>query len=164
MADVDSKLVPILREGVDVVKMILFKNLKRNMAFKHADRESADVIRLCAAVINQLFGASSADPAFVAFVADNQPLVDAAIRSIPEDMGALQIPLSDALRVQFLCDSREGIDSTAVLQQADELNLLIHDRDVPLPKTFLDLVRRLGIAHGILAPSEASENGETNHE
>jgi hypothetical protein len=62
----------------------------------------------------------------------------------------MRIPLSDSLRVQFLCDSMEGFDSSAILVQADKLGILLHDRPVPLPKNFLELVRRLGKGHNLL--------------
>jgi hypothetical protein len=72
----------------------------------------------------------------------------------------MRIPLSDGLRVLFLCDSMEGIDSSPVLVRADELGILLHDRPVPLPKNFLELVRRLGksfnlLIENLMPPGEA---------
>lgn len=61
--------------------------------------------------------------------------------------------MTDALRVQFLCDTLEGIDSDPVLKRARDLGILIVNREVPLPRTFMDLVRRLGVAHNLLQPS-----------
>jgi hypothetical protein len=65
----------------------------------------------------------------------------------------MRIPLTDALRVQFLCDYQEGIDSSEILQRAKQFNLLILDREVPLPASFLNLARRLGGAFDLLAGS-----------
>ncbi len=72
-------------------------------------------------------------------------------------MSPLRIPITDALRVQFLCDSMEGIDSSVILLQAEELGVLLADREVPLPKNFLNLVRRLGSSFNILTGEPISE-------
>jgi hypothetical protein len=69
--------------------------------------------------------------------------------------------LTDALRIKFLCDSLEGIDSGPVLVRAERLGILLVDRKVPLPKTFMDLVRRVGVAHNLLQPSAFADEGET---
>lgn len=153
----ESKLVPILRDGVDVVKMILFKEMKRSMSESVPQRQPDEIVRLSAAAINRIFGTPNTDPSFLAFVEENKELVEAQIRAIPEEMEAMKIPLTDALRVQFLCDDQEGIDSKGILEQADALNILIKDRPVPLPKTFLNLIRTLGVAHGILASGTPAE-------
>ncbi|MDH3393379.1 MAG: hypothetical protein OEL66_05180, partial [Desulfobulbaceae bacterium] len=51
----DSKLLPILREAVEVVRMILFKELKDYFLAVHPD-QAGDAGRLAAGVLNDLFG------------------------------------------------------------------------------------------------------------
>ena len=148
----DSKLLPILREALDVVKMILFKELKDYFVAEHPQR-TAEAGRLAAAALNDMFGVQNPDPEYASFVEASRGLVDAAITTFPSRCQRLLIPLTDALRMQFLCDSREGVDeSSDFLARAKERGLLLEERDLPMPHSFLDLVRRLGAAYGLVAP------------
>ncbi len=151
-APIESKLVPVLREGVDIVKMILFKELRSALAEKYPDRDAQFIGRLSGGILNDLFGVENLAEPFAGFKRRHQDLIDAELASLAESFADLRIALTDALRVQFLCDSREGIDSESVLVRANELGILLVDRDIPLPKFFMNLVRRLGVAHQILDP------------
>ena len=63
--------------------------------------------------------------------------------------------LTDALRIQALCDSQQDLDDPSLLTRANELGLLVLDRPVPMPSTFMTLVRGLGEQHGlIVAPAQ----------
>jgi hypothetical protein len=153
----EDRLVPVLREAVNVVKMIFFINLKSLLEQQHPPRPPAYVARLTGAVLNELFGTPSTEEPFKTFAEDNRPAVDEALQGIAGSFDKLRIPLTDALRIQFLCDSREGIDSHAVLSRARDLGVLIVDREIPLPKTFMNQVRRLGVAYNLLVPVEIPE-------
>lgn len=146
----ESKLLPVLRDAVDIIKMVLFKELKAHLKAKYPQRDSAFIGRLAGEVVNELFGTSNNSSTFERFRADNLPNIKNEITSISLNFKYLQIPLTDALRVQFLCDSLMEIDSSAVLTKAEALGILIADREVPLPKTFMAMVRRVGAAHNIL--------------
>lgn len=150
--EIQGRLIPVLREGVDIVKMVLFKELKSHLAKAYPSREPGFGARLSAAMLNDLFGVENLMEPFAGFKREHQALITEELRAIPRRFGELRIPLTDALRVQFLCDSREGIDSEAVLVRANELGILMIDRDIPLPRFFMNLVRRLGVAHKILDP------------
>ena len=65
----------------------------------------------------------------------------------------LRIPLTDALRIQFLCDSQEGFGNEEMLKCAKDLGILIVDRGVPLPKNFMNLVRKVGQSYGLIDPA-----------
>ena len=149
---VESKLVPAMREGVELVKLILFKKLKPGYASKYPDKDASFAGMLTGAVINELFGTPNNQERFAAFYAENKNLIQSELKSIATECEDLRIPLTDALRMQFFCDSQEGIDSEFILKQARQYDILILERDVPLPKTFLNLVRQLGVAFGILQP------------
>lgn len=149
---VESKLIPIMREGIDVVKMILFKKLKDRLLIKHVGRDSAFVNKLAGAMVNDLFGTPNPEASFALFVVENEDVIASEMKTIATDLQEMRIPLTDALRMQFLCDHQEGIDSTKVLTHAKELDILIVDREVPLPASFLSLVRKLGSALHILNP------------
>jgi|GEM_PF-171446 len=141
---VESKLIPILREGVDLVKMILFRRLTRHLANAYPEQDASYVNRMAGAVINDLFGDSPMAEPFADFARDHAEAIDREVRRISVSMNDMLIPLTDALRIQFLCDYQEGIDSTPVLARANELGILLSDREVPLPARFISMVRKLG--------------------
>ncbi|HHE75495.1 MAG: hypothetical protein DRH90_15885 [Deltaproteobacteria bacterium] len=144
----ETQLVPTLREGIDVIKMVLFQELKSLLIL--TERNSADVNRLTGAVVNELFSATHSKEAAQIFSQVNRDAVEKTSRMISKDLNHLRIPLTDALRIQFLCDSHEGIDSAAVLERAKKQKILIVEREVPLPGAFMSIVRSFGRAYGIL--------------
>ena len=146
----ESKLLPVLRDAVNIVKMVLYKELKPHLKAKYPHQDSAYIGRLAGAVVNEVFDTPNNAPNFDRFRADNLSCIENEISSISIDFDNLQIPLTDALRVQFLCDSLEGIDSGPTLAKAEALGILLVDREVPLPNAFMAMVRRVGTAHNIL--------------
>ncbi|MFC1513113.1 hypothetical protein ACFL5J_01555 [Thermodesulfobacteriota bacterium] len=154
----DSKLLPILREAVEVVRMILFKELKDHFGAV-CPEQGADAGRLAAGVLNELFGVVNPDSAYADFMARNRTILDQALADFPTRFEKLLIPLTDTLRMQFLCDSREGLDeSTDFLANAKERGLLLDEREMPLPNHFLELVRRLGAAYGLVSPPPPADS------
>ncbi|MEJ5365638.1 MAG: hypothetical protein WHS86_11080 [Desulfosoma sp.] len=151
-----ERLVPLLREGVDVIKMVLFKHLKEHIRATHGALEPTQVVRLTGAAVNELFGHVPAEEPHLSFALRHGELIENILREIPSALAPLRAPLTDALRMQCLCDSYEGRDSTQVLSRAKELGILVLERDVPLPASFMSLVRSWGIASGLLAPSPAA--------
>ncbi len=162
--EVDNTLIPVLRQGVDVFKMILFKELKSRLTARHSTAGTAGtagtgatgshITQLTGATLNTLFGVVNDAEPHATFVRDHDADIQQALAHLAADHGELRDALTDALRVQFLCDAEEGIDSEHILVQADTIGLLVPDRETPLPKTFMHLARVLGIAHGILDPRD----------
>lgn len=157
----EPKLVPSLREGIHVIKMVLYQELKSVLMSRHREMNPAHVKRLTGAVVNELFGVTHSEPAMEAFGKEHQDAVAHAFRLILEELDHLRIPLTDALRIQFLCDSHEGIDSTVVLEKAQKRDLLIVEREVPLPGAFMNIVRSFGRSYGILDPQPLAAAGAT---
>ena len=147
-----SKLIPILREGVNIIKMIFFKELKSHLGQTYSSKKDLDTTRLCGAIINDLFGTSHDENQFKAFSEAHKSIIEKELDGLNKNFPKLQIPLTDALRIQFLCDSLEGINNEAALFKAKEKGILIVDRDVPLPKNFITLAKKLGVSHHILSP------------
>ena len=159
----EPHLVPTLREGIDVIKMVLFRELKTLLILRV--RDSVDVSRLTGAVVNVLFNVTHSDEATETFSQVNRDAIERTCRMIPTELDHLRIPLTDALRIQFLCDSQEGIDSAAVLEKAARHDILIVERDVPLPGAFMGIARSFGRAYGILAqPLTATETPRINQD
>lgn len=140
----ESKLIPVLREGVDVIKMICFKKLKMHLPEKYPHKDSTYVNYLAGAVINELFATQNPAEPFAGFAIENKFFIKLEMKNLTSNFPELRIPLTDALRVQFLCDYQEGIDSSHMLAQAKQQGILIVDRDAPLPARFMTLVRKLG--------------------
>jgi len=146
----EPQIVPTLREGIDIIKMVLFRELKPLLQARFKRKEPSYANRLAGAVINNIFGVSLVGEVVEDFARKNEKAVETASRLIATDLEYLKIPLTDALRIQFLCDSHEGIDSTSVLKQAQQNNILIAERDAPMPGAFMNIVRSFGRAYGIL--------------
>jgi hypothetical protein len=159
----ESRLVPIMREGVDVIKMIFFGRLQAYLNSKYADQNRQTINQLAGAIINDLFATPNLQEPFAGFVEQNRDCIVEEMHLLATVFPELCGPLTDALRVQFLCDSREGIDSTAMLNHARDLKVLVLDRDLPLPKHFLEMVRALGSGLRILEPKNPVDHDTTMH-
>ncbi len=150
--EIDRKFIPSLREGVDMVRMIFFKRIQTHLAGKYPQEEVAYRGMLSAAVMNELFGTPNPEPKFAQFSAEQSDRIQEELAGVAENCSELCIPLTDALRIHFLCNVQEGIDSdeAPVLARARDLGVLIEERDVPLPKGFMELVHRLGKSAGFI--------------
>ena len=140
----ENRLIPILREGIHIIKMVLFKVTRNGLAERHPHRERAFISQLTGAMINELFCTPNHEEPFLSFAITNRPLIEEELKRIADDYPELRIPLTDALRAQFLCDSQEGIENPVMLTQARDLGILITERDIPLPDHFMTLARSLG--------------------
>ena len=159
----ESKLIPILREGVEIVKMISFKKLKEALTAKHPTLEAALIAKIAGALVNTIFGAPAHEEPFAVFARNHANLIAHEQAKVGAILEELRIPLTDALRIQALCDHQEGQDSTATLTQAQDLGILLADRDLPMPHSFIELVRKLGSAFGLLLPPAPKAEEATTH-
>ena len=146
----ESKLVPIMREGVDIIKMELFRQLKARLSTIYNSREPSYIGKLSGAVINELFATTNEEKSFAKFAEENRALIKEEIENVATELKELRIPLTDAMRVHVICDYQEGIDSSSILGQAQELGILIVEQEMPLPKNFLNMVRKLGKSLSLL--------------
>ncbi len=140
----EKRLIPILREGIHIIKMFLYKTIRPGLAERYADRDRIYVNRLTGAIINELFGTPNWEEPFLTFNRENAAVIQGELRTLAENHPELKIPLTDALRVQFICDSQEGGENAQILSQAKDMGLLLMDRDFPLPDQFMNLARSLG--------------------
>ena len=157
-----SELINVLREGIGVVQMVIFKELRSSFANKYPDRELTERAMLVGAIINKLFGMENPEEKFQKFNQENRAAIEQELIGFPQNFPKLLPRITDALRIQVLCDSQEGEDSTTVLEQAKEYGILIQDREIPLPSTFMTLIRQLGEEHGLtVAPVQISTADDT---
>lgn len=161
-----SQLIAVLREGVSVVQMILFKEMRKRIADNYPDRDTPFLAMLTGTLVNEVFGSPNMEDRFVEFRKVNRAIIEQDLLAIREHHAQLLPALTDALRILSLCDNQEGMDSSHILTRANELGILLVDRPVPLPSTFMTLVRGLGGQHGlIIAPVQITpeEDQSTIH-
>lgn len=160
----DSKLIPVMREAVLTVQMVLYRVLKENMAGRFADWPQEKQGRLAGSVVNNLFGTEAVDPEVSAFARNHRDLVTDELGGLSEHCTDLIPFLTDALRMQAICDNQEGIHSLGSLLMAKELGILREERALPLPSTFMLSVRNLAGVHGIIEPQKAAPPPEDAQE
>jgi len=147
-----SQTVAALRQGVAVVQMVFFKELRAQVGKRYPDLDPTAQAMLTGAVTNELFGTANMEQRFVQFREDHRSSIEQELSDISNNLAHLNKYLTDALRVQTLCDSHEGIDNTDVLEAADKLGILLKDRDIPLPSVFMTFVRGLGEQYQLITP------------
>lgn len=148
-----SQLLAVLREGVSVVQMILFKEVRTGLTAKFPNKDSAFLAMLTGAMVSDIFGAVNPEEKFVDFRNRNRGLIEQELLSVKDEYSRILPALTDALRIQSLCDNQEDADGASLLTRANTLGILLIDRPIPMPSTFMTLVRGLGEQHNlIIAP------------
>lgn len=147
-----GKLVASLREGVAIIQMIFFKELRKIIVEKHADKDTPYISMLCGAATNEIFGTRNMEEKFETFRTANLADIEQLLLSVGSEMPAMRKVLTDALRIQVLCDSQEEHDSSATLTNASQLGILVQDREIPMPSTFMTIVRTLGEQNQLIVP------------
>lgn len=144
-----------------MVQMVLFKELRSLLTSKLTCQDSLSVSMLTGAITNELFGTLNSEEIFQEFRRKNRTDIEQELLSLARELPALRAPLTDALRIQTLCDNMEDKDSAKLLNHAAEIGLLIQERELPLPSTFMTMARSLGDAHQlIITPVEISQEDD----
>lgn len=151
---IERKFISSLREGVDVVRMIFFKELKVYLGKAYADEEESYAGMIAGAMMNELFGSLNPQGKFADFAVENKHVITDELGKVNSNFPELCIVLTDALRIHFLCNHQEGIgaekENEKILARAKDYGILLAERDVPLPKGFMELVYRVGKGHGLI--------------
>ena len=147
-----SQLIGSLREGVSIVQMVLYKEMRTYLLHKSQDLAKEHLAMLAGSITNEVFGSLNPADKFVQFREKNLAAIEQELLALKEEFTSLCPLLTDALRIQTLCDLQEGIDSSTILVRAKQLNFLLEERDIPLPSTFMTAVRELGGRHNLLIP------------
>ncbi len=147
-----SRLIGVLREGITLIQMIFFREMKDRFDHVLLHLQPAVRSRLAGAVTNNVFGTPNPDPEFTRFSREHQSVIEQELLGIADNLPHLLPFLTDALRLQELCDHQDGVSGNDTLITADKLGILIHDRDIPLPSVFMTTVRALGARYGLIVP------------
>lgn len=150
----DNQLVPLLREGINIIKIITYKMIKEHLSGQVGDIKPEDVNKMSGVVINIIFGTPNTADESQNKQIQYQDEIQAVIDQLPTILGEFCNTITDTLRIQILCDGHNNIDSTPILKQAEQLKILNKDRELPLPNDFTALVRELGAKHHLLAPMQ----------
>lgn len=158
----NSKLRSALREGIGLVQMVLFKEMRAKLADKNPDCDKVHLSMLAGSITNEIFGARNMEEKFARFRTENLGDIEQELLSLREDHPEICQHLTDALRIQTLCDHQDGIDSGSTLVRAKEYGFLLEDRDIPLPSSFMTTVRDLGKQHSLIIPPVEISPDEDN--
>ncbi|PID77159.1 MAG: hypothetical protein CSB24_02785 [Deltaproteobacteria bacterium] len=163
---VPERLIASLREGIAIVQMVFFKELKKSVQAEYPDHTFVSM--LCGAVTNEIFGTVNTGEPFIEFGRKNRAAIEQYLFAIKDELAHMRKPLTDALRMQAICDQQQQAngdgDSTKALQVAEKLGILITEREMPLPSAFMTIARNLGEIHGLIIPPTPTspEDGMAN--
>lgn len=147
-----SQIVAALREGVAVVQMVFFKELRTQISKRFPELEQKEQLMLSGAITNELFGTRNLEARFAQFRDNHKAVIEQELLGLAANLAPLRPYITDALRVQALCDRHEGAEDSAVLEAADSIGILIKERDIPLPSVFMTFARGLGDRHKLISP------------
>lgn len=150
--DKNSQLVQSLREAVSLVQMILFKEMRKALDQKQQNIPQGQRSMLAGSIANEVFGTPNPEAKFKTFRENNWGIIEQELLSLHENYNFLCRHITDALRIQTLCDSQEGEDSSETLLKAKEYGFLLEEREIPLPSTFMSTIRELGKEHKLIIP------------
>lgn len=146
----DNRVIPVMREAIAAVQLVLFRELKTRLAGKYASWTPDEYLRLVGCIVNDIFGTPSREKDTARFARLHMDTVEEEMRALAGTVPGLLPCLTDALRMQTFCDYEEGINSLPTLLRARALGYLQVERTMPMPSTFMLAVRRLGVEHGLL--------------
>lgn len=148
----NSQLVAALREGIGVVQMVVFKEVRANLTSKRSDLDKPQISMLAGSITNEIFGSQNPEVKFALFRKDNWGEIEQELLSLKDDLPNLCNHINDALRIQTLCDHQEGGDSSTTLIRAKKFGFLLEELEIPLPSSFMSTVRELGNQHNLIIP------------
>ncbi|HBI15117.1 MAG TPA: hypothetical protein DDY20_06330 [Desulfobulbaceae bacterium] len=155
----DNRVLPVMREAVALVQLVLFSRLKKKFAASFSRWPPEKARQHAGSVVNDLFASKVLDRESMQFADEHRDLVETELRALASTLPDLLPLLTDALRMQVMCDHQEGRNSLTTLLRARALGILQEERPLPLPSTFMLAVRRLGVEQGLLQPLQSEDPG-----
>ncbi|MBM9518548.1 hypothetical protein JWG39_01800 [Desulforhopalus vacuolatus] len=147
-----TRLLNILREGIGLVQMIFYRETKKVLVSRDKKRDSAEAALLAGAITGEVFGTLNPGEKFVLFRQQHRAEIEQELLSLRSNLPELCQHITDALRVQALCDHQEGNNSTALLHKAKSNGYLTEERETPLPSSFMTSIRELGAIFDLVIP------------
>ena len=82
----DSKVIPVMREAVATVQLILFGQLKEKLAGKYSSWLPQKFKRLVGCIVNDLFGTPAQDKESQEFARKHIEVVEEELRAMAENL------------------------------------------------------------------------------
>ncbi len=158
----ENGLVTALREGVGVVQMLLYKELKEHLTKESLQRKETEISMLAGAVTGEVFAAKNPEERFVSFRENHRAEIEQELLGLKQNIPQITDIITDALRIQVLCDYHQNRENSALLQQAQNFGYLVEDREVPLPSAFMTSIRELGRRYNLVIPPVEINREEEN--
>ncbi len=159
----ENRLVIALREGVGLIQMLLYKELKERFLRENPAREEIETAMLAGAVTGEVFAAANPEEKFTRFRRQHFAEIEQELLGLRHNHPELTAFITDALRIQVLCDYHENRENSATLKQAQNYGYLDEQREIPLPSAFMTAIRELGKKYNlIIPPVEINKQNEEN--
>ena len=72
----DSHLLTVLREGVSVIQMIFYRQIRNELAVRNPEQDGAYLSMLAGALIGEIFGTPNPEERFVLFRKENKAAIE----------------------------------------------------------------------------------------
>ncbi len=148
----NNRLVIALREGVGLVQMLLYKELKERLGRENPKREEKEISMLAGAITGEVFAAKNQEEKFVSFRQRHLGEIEQELLGLTANHPQFINILTDALRIEVLCDYHENRENSVLLKQAQNYGYLAEERETPLPSAFMTNIRELGRRHNLVIP------------
>lgn len=148
----DTRLLTALREGIGLVQMLFYKEIKERLSRENTTRDQLELALLAGAITGEVFAARNPDEKFTHFRATNWAEIEQELFFLHQHHPEMCRFITDALRIQVLCDYQENKNSAALLHTAQRYGYLDMERETPLPSSFMTSVRQLGKEHNLIIP------------
>ena len=148
----ENRLTAALNEAVGLVQMLLYKAIRQSAQKRFPQGDQTEISMLAGAVTGEIFDAHNPAEKFAEFRRVHQKEIDLELLGLSEYCPEMVPHITDALRIQVLCDNQENKESSHILLKALDYGYLDEKRPAPLPSTFMTSVRELGKAHGVVVP------------
>lgn len=146
------QLLAALREGVAVVQMVVFKEIRTSLNNKKPNLDKIQLSMLTGSITNEIFGTQNPEEKFSRFRKENWGEIEQELLNLKDDIPDLCNHITSALRIQTLCDHQEGGDSSTTLIRAKEFGFLLEELEIPLPSSFMTAARELGNQYNLTIP------------
>ncbi|MBU1036432.1 hypothetical protein KKF32_00165 [Patescibacteria group bacterium] len=143
-----KRLAQKMIQGVDVVKLVLYKVLTEDFAEKYKEKGEKFYKTLATSIINEIFGCHN--PESQKTFSENKKIVAEEIKNLGTKHPELKRPITDALRVFIQANQMLGSSTMKdteyvvnLFDKAIERGIFIKGGDAPSPEPFLQMMEEL---------------------
>jgi len=149
-----KRLASKMIQGVDIVKLVLYKILIDDFSYKYKEKEEKFYKFFASSLINEIFGCHNSETQEL--FNNNEEIAVKEIKEIGINHPELKKPITDALRVFIqanqMLDSKTMKNNDYVMdlyKRAIERGIFIKEGESPSPDTFLKMTEELSNKYNI---------------